>query len=121
MALTKSRRPIIDSTRSRSPPMNRAGCSMRRPQNPGRQEAAERAVTGGAGADVQDVAPRPGVGAEEQGQAGAGGAEGLKGWWSPRLGVVQPAIATHVDGAGGEAGGGDRPDLMAPGIPGLRK
>src|SRR5665213_350260 len=35
--------------------------------------------------------------------------------------LVRAAIAAHVDGAGGEAGGGDRPNLVAPGIPGLRK
>ena len=35
--------------------------------------------------------------------------------------LVRAAIAAHIDGAGGEAGLGDRPDLVAPGIPALRK
>src|SRR5215217_7644966 len=35
--------------------------------------------------------------------------------------LVCQTIAAHVDGAGGEAGGGDGIDLVAPAVPALRK
>jgi len=38
-----------------------------------------------------------------------------------RLGGVALAIAAHVQRDGVEAGGGERVDLVAPGIPGFRK